>query len=112
MLAQRLQMLVVGDFVIYTMLVPFLLLALLGFLQGRWWWSRELAPLRATVVLCLLNVVLYFFLFPLVETWDRFFVPFYFLIAIFVVHSAALRLTSGTAAGRNRYGPGRAGACR
>lgn len=104
-LVQRGHALLVGSFAVYSMLMPFLLLASVGFLAARGQDNDGLSRLQAVVLLCLINIVLYFLLFPLVQTWDRFFVPFYFLIGIFAVRSAVYRTTSGTGPGRNRSGP-------
>lgn len=81
----RLTQVVVGSFVIVTALLPFLLLSIIALLGGR---GRK-DMLRAVVVISYLNFVCYFFMFPLVESWDRFFIPFYMFIAVLAARSAA-----------------------
>lgn len=89
----RLRMIVVGNFVVVTLLLPFLLLSLLVLLQSRGAKpDSRIGQLRTVMMVGYLNVLCYCFLFPLVETWDRFFIPFYVLIVILAAscwHGAA-----------------------
>lgn len=84
-LGTRLRQIVIGNFVIVTMLLPFLLLAMLGLLASR----GRFAALRMIVMISFLNFVCYFLMFPLVESWDRFFIPFYVFIVVLAVKSVA-----------------------
>jgi len=86
-LAARLQPLFMAGFVVYTMMMPFMLLAIFGLLRTAGIWQGQRGTMKVIVLVCLLNMLVYFFLFPLVETWDRFFIPYYFLISIFAVQS-------------------------
>lgn len=84
-LRSRLTQIVIGSFVIVTVLLPFLLMSIVALLGNR---DRN-DMLRAVVVISYLNFVCYFFMFPLVESWDRFFIPFYIFIAVLAARSAA-----------------------
>jgi len=85
-LGTRLRQIVIGNFVMMTMLLPFLLFAVLALLASR----GRFAALRMTVAICFLNFVCYFLMFPLVESWDRFFIPFYIFIVVLAVQSIAV----------------------
>lgn len=88
----RLTQIVIGNFVIVTMLLPFLLLSMFALLG-----SRGQSPLlRAVVVISYCNFVCYFFMFPLVESWDRFFIPFYIFIAVLAAISATRTASNST----------------
>ncbi|MDO9318407.1 MAG: hypothetical protein Q7V56_09420 [Gammaproteobacteria bacterium] len=84
-LGTRLRQIVIGNFAMVTMLLPFLLFAMLGLLASR----GRFAALRMIVAISFLNFVCYFLMFPLVESWDRFFIPFYIFIVVLVVKSVA-----------------------
>ncbi len=84
-LGTHLRPIVIGNFVIVTMLLPFLLLAILGLLASR----GRFAELRMIVAISFLNFFCYSFMFPLVESWDRFFIPFYVFIVVLAVKSVA-----------------------
>ncbi|MDP1932601.1 MAG: hypothetical protein Q8L60_14200 [Gammaproteobacteria bacterium] len=81
----RLTQIVVGGFVIVTVLLPFLVLSLLALLGSR---GRS-DLLRVIVLISYLNFMCYFFMFPLVEGWDRFFIPFYIFITVLAAKTAA-----------------------
>jgi hypothetical protein len=85
-LRSRLRQIVIGNFVMMTMLLPFLLFAVLALLASR----GRFAALRMIVAICFLNFVCYFLLFPLVESWDRFFIPFYIFIVVLAVQSISV----------------------
>jgi hypothetical protein len=85
-LGTRLRQIVIGNFVMVTMLLPFLLFAVLALLASR----GRFAALRMTVAICFLNFVCYFLMFPLVESWDRFFIPFYIFIVVLAVQSVSV----------------------
>ena len=85
-LGTRLRQIVIGNFVMMTMLLPFLLFAVLALLASR----GRFAALRMTVAICFLNFVCYFLMFPLVESWDRFFIPFYIFIVVLAVQSISV----------------------
>ncbi|MGM0633813.1 MAG: hypothetical protein ACQETO_11665 [Pseudomonadota bacterium] len=85
----RLGQLFIGGFVVYSVLLPFLLLAVCGGLRTRNLDDARSRSLAVMVAIALLNVPLYLLLFPLVDTWDRFFVPFYCLITVFAVRASA-----------------------
>lgn len=77
-LETRLVPLIVGNFVFMSLLLPFLLLSMFALLATR----GQASELRAIVLITYLNFVFYCFTFPLVENWDRFFIPFYIFIAV------------------------------
>lgn len=85
-LAARLRQIIIGNFVMVTMLLPFLLFAMLALLASR----GRFAALRMIVAICFLNFICYFLMFPLVESWDRFFIPFYIFIVVLAVKSVAV----------------------
>ena len=85
-LGTRLRQIVIGNFVMVTMLLPFLLFAVLALLASR----GRFAALRMTVAICFLNFVCYFLMFPLVESWGRFFIPFYIFIVVLAVQSVSV----------------------
>ncbi|MES3006696.1 MAG: hypothetical protein V4751_02885 [Pseudomonadota bacterium] len=89
-LSTRLRQIVIGNFVMVTNLLPFLLFAILALLASR----GRFATLRMIVVICFLNFVCYFLMFPLVESWDRFFIPFYIFIVMLAVQSVADNIRS------------------
>ncbi len=91
-LSIRLRQIVIGNFVMVTMLLPFLLFAVLGLLASR----GRFAGLRMIVLISFLNFICYFLMFPLVESWDRFFIPFYIFIVVLSVRSVAPPYKSDT----------------
>ncbi len=70
----------------------FLLFAVLGLLASR----GRFAGLRMIVMISFLNFICYFLMFPLVESWDRFFIPFYIFIVVLSVRSVAPPYKSDT----------------
>lgn len=76
---------IIGNFVVVTVILPFLLLSLLTLLRSR---SKSDA-LRLVVLIGYFNFVFYCFMFPLVEGWDRFFIPFYIFIVVLAARTAA-----------------------
>lgn len=86
-LKARLVPLIVGNFVFMSLLLPFLLLSMFALLANR----GKPSQLRAIVLIAYLNFIFYCFMFPLVESWDRFFIPFYIFIAVLAARGVAAR---------------------